>query len=57
MAAILQTTFSNEFFFNENLILIRIALKFIPKDPVNNKTAFAQILTWTRTVIIWTHGV
>ena len=37
MAAIFQTTFSNAFFFNENvLISIKISLKFVPKGQINN---------------------
>ena len=36
MTAISQT-FSDEFFVNENFyILIKISLKFVPKDPVDN---------------------
>ena len=37
MDAIFQTTFSNAFFFNENvLIAIKLSLKFVPKGPINN---------------------
>ena len=37
MDTILQTTFSNTFFFNGNeLISIKILLKFIPKGPINS---------------------
>ena len=37
MAAIFQTTFSNAFFLNENvLISIKISLMFVPKGQINN---------------------
>ena len=40
MAAIFQTTFSNAFFFYENvLISIKISLKVVPKDQINNSPA------------------
>ena len=42
MATILQTTFSNAFSWsmNENVpILIKISLKFVPKDPIYNNQA------------------
>ena len=36
-------------FFNENeLILIRISLKFISKGPINNIPALVQIMAWRR---------
>ena len=36
-------------FLNENiLILIKISLKFVPKDPVNNIPAWVQIMAWRR---------
>ena len=47
--AISHTTFSNEFFFNENIwILIKISLKFVPKGPINNIPALVQIMAWRR---------
>ena len=40
MDAVLQTTYSNAFFFNESVrISIKISLKFIPKGPINNISA------------------
>ena len=49
MAAILQTTLSNTFFFNENvLISAKISLKFVPTDPINNIPALVQIMAWRR---------
>ena len=49
MAVIFQTTFSNAFFFNENvLISIKISLKFVPKGQINNNPALFQIMTWRR---------
>ena len=40
MADILQTTFSNLFFLNENYcILIKILLKFVHTGPINNEPA------------------
>ena len=37
MDAIWQTTLSNAFFLNENvLILIKFSLKFVPKGQINN---------------------
>ena len=36
-------------FLNENVwILIKISLKFISKDPINNIPALVQITTWRR---------
>ena len=38
------------FFMNEkNCILIRISLKFVPKDPIDCSPAFVQIMAWRRT--------
>ena len=28
---------------------IKISLKFIPKDPINSKSALVQVMTWHRT--------
>ena len=39
----------NCIFLNENVwILIKISLKFVPKDPINNITALVQIMAWRR---------
>ena len=47
MATILQTTFSIAFFFDKNVrIPIKISLKFVPKDPINNITVVVQIMAW-----------
>ena len=44
-----KTTFSNVFFFNENVwISIKISLKFVPKGPINNIPALVQIMAWRR---------
>ena len=49
MATIYQTTFSTEFFLNENVwILIKVSLKFVPKVPINNIPGFVQIMAWRR---------
>ena len=66
IAAILQTTFSKCTFLKENvLISIKISLKLIPKGPINNILALAQIMAWHRpddkplsepmTIILLTH--
>ena len=37
MAAFFQMTFSNAFFLNENVsISIKISVKFVPRDQINN---------------------
>ena len=47
MAAISPTTFANVFFVNENVkISIKVSLKFIPRDQINNISAFVQIIAW-----------
>ena len=39
----------NCIFLNENVwILIKISLKFVPKDPMNNIPALVQIMAWRR---------
>ena len=49
MAAIFQTTFSNAFFFYENVwISIKLSLKFVPKGPINNIPALVKIMAWRR---------
>ena len=45
--AISQTTFSNAFFFNENVwIPIKTSLKFVPRGLINNIPALVQIMAW-----------
>ena len=42
-----QMTFSNAFLPNENVWLsIKISLKFVPHDPINNIPALVQIISW-----------
>ena len=37
-------------FVNEKFcISIRISLKFVPKGPINNKSALVQVMAWRRT--------
>ena len=39
-------------------ISIKISLKFVPKDPINNIPALVQIMAWApsrRQAIIWTN--
>ena len=49
MADISQMTFSNVFFFNDNVwISIWISLKFVPKGPINKIPALFQIMAWRR---------
>ena len=47
MAANFLTTFSNAFSLMKMYkILIKISLKFVPKGPINNIPALAQIMAW-----------
>ena len=47
MAAILQTTFPNVFFWKKKLdFFIQISLKFVQKGSINNKTLLVQIMAW-----------
>ena len=48
MAAISQTIFSNAFSYENVRISIKISLKFVPKDPINNIPALGQIMPWRR---------
>ena len=35
---------------NENFsILIKVSLKFVPEDPIDNKAALVQVMAWRRT--------
>ena len=36
-------------------ISIKIPLKFVPKGPINNISAYVQIIAWRRQAIIWTN--
>ena len=50
MAAILADDIFKCIFMNEKLrILIRISLKFVPKGPIDNKSALVQVMAWRRT--------
>ena len=49
MVVILQTTFLNVYFVNDDvLIAINISLTFVPKIPVNNNSALVRIMAWHR---------
>ena len=48
MDDISQTTYSNAFFNDDVWILIMIALKFVPKGPINNTPALVQIIAFHR---------
>ena len=50
MAAILADDIFKCIFMNEKLrILIQISLKFVPKGPIDNKSALVQVMAWRRT--------
>ena len=50
MAAILADDIFNCIFLNENgRIPIQIPLKYVPRSPINNKTALVQVMAWRRT--------
>ena len=50
MAAILTDDIFKCIFLNENdRILIRISLKFVPMVPIDNKPALVQVMAWRRT--------
>ena len=50
MAAILADDNFKCTLLNENdRILIRISLKFVPKSPIDNKTALVQVMAWRQT--------
>ena len=47
MAVILADDIFNCIFLNENdIILIRILLKFVPRSPIDNKPALSQVKAW-----------
>ena len=51
MASTSQTTLWNAFSRKTSFffwILIRSSLKFVPKGPIDNKAALAQVMTWRR---------
>ena len=50
MAVNLADNIFNSIFLNENVqISIKISLKFIPKGPIDNKSALFQVMAWRRT--------
>ena len=49
MAAILTDDILKSIFLNEDdKILIQISLKLVPKSPIDNKPALAQVMSWRR---------
>ena len=49
MAAIVADDIFKYIIMNENeIILIEISMKFVPKDPIDNKSVLAQIMAWRR---------
>ena len=49
MAAILADDIFKCIFSNENFcILINIALKFVPQGPIDDNTAYVQVMAWRR---------
>ena len=50
MADILADNIFNHIFLNENdRILIQISLKYVPRSPIDNKSALVQVMTWCPT--------
>ena len=49
MAAMLADDISKCIFLNENgRISIQISLKFVPRSPIDNKSALIQVMAWRR---------
>ena len=49
MADILADDIFKPIFLNENdIILIKIALKLFPRSPIDNKPALVQVMAWCR---------
>ena len=49
MTAISQTTFPNALSWMKKFVLsIRISLKFVPKGPMDDKSALVQVMAWHR---------
>ena len=46
MENILQTTCSKNFFVSENRILTLISWKCVPNGPIDNKSAWLQVMAW-----------
>ena len=50
MDTILVADILKHIFVNENIrISIQISLKFVPKDVIDNKSAFVQVMAWHQT--------
>ena len=50
MAAILADDNFKCIFFNEDdVILIQISLKLVPRSPIDNKPALVQVMAWRQT--------
>ena len=50
IAAILADDIFKRIFLNENVkILIQISLQFVPRGPIDNKSALVQVMAWRRT--------
>ena len=50
MAAILADDIIKRIFLNENVsILIEVSLEFVPKGPIDNKSALVQVMACRRT--------
>ena len=50
MAAIPADNIFKCIFLDENdIILIQISLKFVPRSPIDNKPALDQVMAWRRT--------
>ena len=60
MAAILaDDNFKCIFLYENDIIPIRISLKFVPRSPMDNMPALVQIMAWRRPgdkLIIWTNA-
>ena len=49
MAATLADDNFKRIFLNENdRIMMRFSLKFVPRSPIDNKPALVQVMTWRR---------
>ena len=49
MATILADGIFKHIFLNESVrIFIQISLKFVPKGPIDNKSALVQVMAWCR---------
>ena len=49
MVAILADDISEWISWNEMKISIRMSINFVPKNPIDNKSAFVQVMAWCRT--------